>query len=160
VNTEEKKPQTGPNVRVATALMRSVALCLDLFVVGALLVFAPAPQWVERVERASSGGWNAWLDWALASGEWALWSLFVLFAYGVLTEAILAGTLGKRITGSRVAGRSGKRLSFPKTVIRNALKVISLVALGIPQLWAFFDVERRTIYDRIVGAMVIVSGEE
>ena len=61
----------------------------------------------------------------------------------------------KKVCGGRVVRRSGGKSGVIGNIIRNGMKGLSLALLGLGQLWAFFDKDRRTLYDRLTGVMVI-----
>lgn len=66
----------------------------------------------------------------------------------VLTVGTVGMTPGKRLFGVRVVHLSGRRLSFPRAVLRTLL-----LALAIPPL--VWDRDTRGLHDRFSGAIQI-----
>ena len=147
------------SLRVMGARIRAMALFFDCLVVGVLAKVSPFPElngeWLpgSLQEGLSVSLWinEFWVFGALFLGLLGLW--------GVFFEWLLGWTPGKRLLGGKVVSRMGGKSGFFRVLLRNLLKVVFLMGLGIGQLWAFFDSERRTLYDRMTGMMVIRTGK-
>lgn len=75
-------------------------------------------------------------------------TLPVFVVMTVLTVGTVGMTPGKRLFGVRVVHLSGRRLSFPRAVLRTLL-----LALAIPPL--VWDRDTRGLHDRFSGAIQI-----
>ena len=53
---------------------------------------------------------------------------FIIFAYFILIEAYVGWTVGKRILSTRVVGKTGYKIGFTKSIIRNMLRLVD----GLP----------------------------
>ena len=56
--------------------------------------------------------------------------LFIIFAYLILMEAYIGWTIGKRILGMKVVDKTGSKIGFLKSLIRNLLRLVD----GLPAL--------------------------
>ncbi|WP_079032115.1 RDD family protein [Streptomyces specialis] len=76
------------------------------------------------------------------------WTLLVFTVMVALTVGTVGMTPGKRIFGIRVVHLSGRRLSFPRAVLRTLL-----IALLLPPL--IWDRDSRGLHDRFSGAVQV-----
>jgi uncharacterized RDD family membrane protein YckC len=67
----------------------------------------------------------------------------------------LQGTVGKLCMGLMVTDEVGKRISFKKSLVRNLLKIVSYIVLGLGFIYALFDKKKRGWHDLLAGTMVI-----
>jgi uncharacterized RDD family membrane protein YckC len=70
-----------------------------------------------------------------------------------------AATPGKMACKLKVVMSEGDRVSFGRAIGRHFAKYISALTLGIGYIMAGFDVQKRTLHDRICDTRVIKSGE-
>ena len=70
-----------------------------------------------------------------------------------------AATPGKMACKLKVVMSEGDRVSFGRSIGRHFAKYISALTLGIGYIMAGFDVQKRTLHDRICDTRVIKSGE-
>jgi uncharacterized RDD family membrane protein YckC len=107
-----------------------------------------------------------YLTLALAGLSWqeyAVLPLAPLIAFlailngGYLAVFIAAAgqTIGKMVTGVRVIGDDGQRVSIAAAVMRTAGCAGSLLTLGLGYLPAFVATDRRALQDRIAGTRVV-----
>ena len=73
----------------------------------------------------------------------------------LLESSVLQATLGKRALEIIVVDVEGDRISIPRSVARNILKIVSLLPLGLGFFWAAFSEERKTWHDSIAKTRVI-----
>ena len=148
----EKKEDS---LQVMGARARAFALLLDCLAVAFLVRMTPIREMNGERLPGSLDELLSGTSWLGDAGETFCFFLGVLTLWGILFEAILRWTPGKRILGGRIVRRSGERAGWLRIVLRNILKTACLALLGIGQLWAFFDGERRAVYDRLLGTVVI-----
>jgi uncharacterized RDD family membrane protein YckC len=68
---------------------------------------------------------------------------------------LIGQTPGKALLGVRVVGMDGKRLSFPRALLRYAGYLLSALPLGAGFFWILADDERRGFHDKIARTWVI-----
>lgn len=68
-------------------------------------------------------------------------------AYFIVSWTRGGQTIGMRAWKLRVLGVDGKRLSWPRALLRFVVALVSLAALGAGFWWALFDPQRRTWHD-------------
>jgi len=88
-----------------------------------------------------------------------LMALGVAWVYGWITEWLLQGTPGSRVVGTKVIDETGGRPGPGKLLLRNTMKLVSFLCLGLGGIWAAFDGERRAVHDRLSGTYVVRSTE-
>jgi uncharacterized RDD family membrane protein YckC len=80
----------------------------------------------------------------------------VIFAYYVLLEWKLGGTLGKLATGMRVVKSTGEPLDLKASLIRNAMRIIDIIffyLVGAISIWNS-DTKQR-VGDRLAKTVVV-----
>lgn len=78
------------------------------------------------------------------------------WAYYVLLESSPArGTLGKIALGLYVADSHGDPITFVRAVVRNALKTLSSLLLGIGYVMAAFTPRKQGLHDLLSGTLVL-----
>jgi uncharacterized RDD family membrane protein YckC len=75
--------------------------------------------------------------------------------YLIVFIAAAGQTIGKMVTGVRVMGDDGQRVTIAGAVLRAAGCAASLLTLGLGYLPAFFAADRRALQDRIAGTRVV-----
>jgi uncharacterized RDD family membrane protein YckC len=65
-------------------------------------------------------------------------------------------TLGMRAWRLRVERRTGEPLSYRDGLVRFAVAIVSIAALGLGFLWMVFDPQGLTWHDRVAGTRVVV----
>lgn len=78
------------------------------------------------------------------------WTLLVLgtAAYIVVLTAMNGQTLGKQIAGVIILQRDGRVITLQTSLIRYAVSLVSLGALGLGFLWALWDPNKETWHDK------------
>lgn len=109
---------------LATAGQRLGAFALDVLVMVAAL--GVANVLVTMLARIALGtGSRATLE--IAQAIWLLAFFFVRNFYFILFEGGRRGaTIGKRVTGLRVVGRAGERLSLESVIARNLMREVEI----------------------------------
>ncbi len=75
-------------------------------------------------------------------------------AYFVLSWVRVGATIGMRAWKLRLVRDDGARVDVRTALLRFALALLSLAALGAGFWYAWFDPERRTWHDRVCGTRV------
>ena len=90
------------------------------------------------------------------------WFTLWLLAVGAL---YLAGswrsgmTLGMRAWRTKLVSADGRPLSWPRCLLRFAVGLVSLGALGAGLLWALFDARKRTWHDMAARTLLVRPGK-
>ena len=142
------------SLRVMSATARFFSLLIDCLVVAALGRISPFSLLNGERLPQTLDGWISNTLWVEEAFMFLIAFLGALACWGAVFEGVLGWTPGKRLLGGRVLNRFGDRIGLFRAMVRNGLKVLFLTALGLGQLWAFFDVERRSVYDRMTGVVV------
>lgn len=85
----------------------------------------------------------------------ALLLIALVLVYYTVTELILGVSVGKRLLNLTMVDAHGRRPLPLMIVIRNLMRMVSLLLLGWGYLWAAFDTERRTLHDWVSGIWVV-----
>ena len=107
----------------AGVLRRGIALALDFIFLSFFffpITYLYSGKWIMSYEEHLWG----------ISDPICLVFLFILFAYFILMEAYVGWTIGKRVLGMRVVDRTGNKVGFSKSLIRNLLRLVD----GLPTL--------------------------
>lgn len=80
-----------------------------------------------------------------------LWLLIVTAAYFAVSWVRVGATIGMRAWRMRLERADGGRLEARRAILRFALALLSLAALGCGFWYAYFDAERRAWHDRVCG---------
>ncbi len=86
----------------------------------------------------------------------ALLLFIVAFAYLVLTEAYLGGTLGKLVLGMRVIKEDGSPCDLQAALIRNLLRIVDglfFYIVGAILVWT--SSKRQRLGDRVAHTLVV-----
>jgi uncharacterized RDD family membrane protein YckC len=83
-------------------------------------------------------------------------SLLFYILYCMVADASpLQGTVGKRLLGLRVSDARGNRITIPRSIGRGAVKVVSIIPVGLGCLWALWSKDRRTWHDMAAKTLVL-----
>lgn len=97
----------------------------------------------------------------LASKEYD-WILFIVIYMGynsALEASKLQATLGKKWTKIKVVNEDGTKASFGKIILRNFLKILSLLLVFGGFFLIFFNKKRKALHDYITGTLVVFVEE-
>ncbi len=84
----------------------------------------------------------------------------LLFASYLAQEIVFGVTVGKRVLNLTLVDVHGHRPEGVAILVRNLLRMVSLLLLGLGYWWAAFDTERRTLHDWIAGTWVVHRTEK
>ena len=87
-------------------------------------------------------------------GNFAWWIVYFLYA-AVLESSALQATIGKHVTGVWVESKTGERISFRSSMIRNTLKHL-LSIFSLITLW-FGNKEAEPIHDLVAESRVVLG---
>lgn len=65
------------------------------------------------------------------------------------------GTFGKSWLGIKVTDEKGRRISFFRSLARNAFKIVPILTLGIGYLTGFFNQKQQCLHDLMARTVVI-----
>ncbi len=84
--------------------------------------------------------------------------LLVGFFYSTIAECSAnGGTLGKILTGIRVVNSDSNRISFISSVVRNFVKIFSVLTCGLGLLIAWLNYDRQSFHDFLSSTFVVKS---
>ena len=83
-----------------------------------------------------------------------LYLITVILYYGALEGSAKAATFGKLVVGLRTTDVKGQRLTFSRSFLRAACRVLSFTTI-IGVVIAFFDDKHRTLHDHMAGTLVL-----
>ena len=86
---------------------------------------------------------------------WPVCSAIGWAYYAIFESSPLRGTLGKAALGLYVADVYGDPISFGRAVLRNLLKTLSTLFLGMGWLMAAFTPRRQALHDLLAGTLVL-----
>ncbi len=90
-----------------------------------------------------------------------LGTVVIWFFYApILESSELRATLGKHLMGIQVADLTGQRISFQASLIRNALKLISMAILFLGFVFALFSSRKQTFHDLLANTVVVYGRSE
>jgi len=81
--------------------------------------------------------------------------LAVTAAYFVISWSRGGQTIGMRAWRLRVVDSNGRALSWPRALLRFAVAVVSLCALGLGFFWCLIDRDRRGWHDLAAGSAFV-----
>ena len=149
-------------IRAATAVRRFAAAGVDL---GILLATAGPLQlllaWIAPVTPLAEGhqGLDRTLELAtLPLGAVAMRVLpFLIMSglYVMLFSGLTGRTPGQRLLRLRLVDREGGAPGLLRAGIRTAALALGMVPGAVGPLWAFFDLERRTVHDLVAGTYLV-----
>ena len=164
---ENQRHATAVAVRSAPSTLRGIALLLDL-VPLLLLTMALSTSWLTTSTlQETSSSWNAIdrvvdlinYDPSLVTSPLLLLAaLFVIWS--VVSTIKLGGTPGQRLFRLVACTRQGRHLSWRRAALHSVLAVLTTLIAGLGPLWSLADPERRTLYDRMAGVLIIHEPKE
>ena len=83
-------------------------------------------------------------------------ALIVWLLYSIVMDASsYQGTHGKISSRIKVVDVHGQSITLAKSCLRNGMKLISYLPLGLGFFWALWDPEKRTWHDKIADTYVV-----
>ncbi len=98
------------------------------------------------------------LQLVLGDGNWLsrnLEQIFWLVYFSALESSRERATVGKRLLGLAVCGSDGRRLSFPRAVIRTLGKILSLLICGIGFVMPLLTPRKQALHDLLTDSVVV-----
>lgn len=143
----------GTNAEVASFGRRLGAWVIDAAVIVGATLF------VYVVIQLFTGFGTAYILYEEREEPVGYWLLRIFAVVGTLgyvafMTALDGQTLGKRATGIMVLRPDGHPIDLQMSLIRAAVAVVSLLALGIGFLWAIWDKDHQTWHDKVAGTSV------
>jgi uncharacterized RDD family membrane protein YckC len=130
-----------PLLHYAPFWRRVVALVIDLAIIGVVAVALCFPLWVVGLGR----------NWFRED----LWGLIWLFYYAIAESSPAQATVGKWLVGIVVCGADGRRLRFPRAVIRTLAKILSGMICGVGYIMPLLTLRKQALHDVLTDAVVI-----
>lgn len=135
-----------PSLEIAPLGLRACAWAVD----AVFLSLASAPPLVLAARAPPAGaGLGAIVPAAAA------FLALLGFAYGVIGQALMGATPGKRLLGLRVAGPDGAPPGLARGALRAALAVVGTGVAGVGLLWAIFTRSGRSLHDLAADTVVV-----
>ncbi|GMV38944.1 MAG: hypothetical protein AMXMBFR64_06600 [Myxococcales bacterium] len=158
------QPPAPPRVNAAGLWHRAAAFALDTALVGLIALALCSSLGLIDWQSWPDVRWNPF-DQIVDIVNSQLGSLralagataLVAVVYGTASEAVMGGTPGKRLLGLRVIDAYGRRPWLVVLVLRNVVKLVTTVILGLGPLWCFVHSERRAVHDLASGTRVVTE---
>ena len=127
--------------------IRVLAFLVDSVVIGLIVGFATA----GRPLPITGDNWAAYANWH------NFMETFIGLAYFTIMWSSITGgqTLGMRILGLRVVGRTMTPISLGTALLRWVGIVISAAVLLLGLIWVAFDPRKQGWHDKIAGTFVV-----
>lgn len=140
----------------ASLIRRSAAITYDALLILAIMMLASLP--ISSLDPAEHTVGFISVPWLRFVYQVFLYYLIFLFYY--VFWRIQGQTLGMQVWKIRTVNEDGEIMSPGQCVLRFALATPS-IALGLTgYLWALFDKDRLTVYDRLSHTRVIYLGNK
>jgi uncharacterized RDD family membrane protein YckC len=146
---------------------RFIAFILDIALINIVLLLI---SWFVSISLAllhyiSTLGFNfdtipyiqAVIDFLLNPFFIALFVVGIIFLYFTFFVVFSGHTPGKAFMGLRVVTKSGKKLSFLRSVLRFIAYIPTILSLGIGFFWIIFDDQRQAWHDTLSNTLVIYT---
>lgn len=160
------EPQSPPTPRLAPWYKRIAAQAIDFLVCAVILMgvagvmaqFEPPRMTLE--ELSTPEGLRKLNERNKADDEKLITVLPLVFSgiglayFSILEASKLQGTVGKFLLGIRVSDTRDQRISWLRSLGRNACKALSAVPFAIGFFMVFFTTTRQTLHDLLTGCQV------
>ena len=135
----------GVGIRFAAVFLDGILLAL----LGIVVALLGGGGYATRTEQGSSVGAD------LHGGAFLAW-LLLAFAYYVVTEAGLGGSVGKLVVGLRVVDDEGCAIDWGQSIVRNLLRPIDfLFAYLVAAISVWTSPRRQRLGDRAAATFVV-----
>lgn len=152
----------GRSVTVSPFWVRTIAAAIEivpLITLYLLLVFSTGSLNIETLPVSQ---WNA-IDMIVDLINFrpevfvSPLGLFLgtLILFYLPQELLMGHSIGKRLLHLRIVNAHGQQPAPIMLLVRNIVRLFSIVLLGLGYWWAAFDTERRTLHDWVAGTWVI-----
>lgn len=153
----------------AGIVSRFTAMILDVAIINILLLLI---SWFISISLAllqyiSTLGLNidtipyiqSFLNFILNPYFIALFVIGIIFIYFTFFVAFSGHTPGKAFMGLRVVTKSGKKISYLRSVVRFIAYFPTILSLGIGFFWILLDDQRQAWHDTLSDTLVIYIWE-
>ena len=130
-----------PLLHYAPFWRRVVAALIDLAIIAVATQVLQVVLWLTFLGRS----------WLAEDSSFVIW----LFYHSILESSSEQATWGKRLTGIMVCGSDGRRLKFPRAVIRTLAKILSLMICGVGFVMPLLTLRRQALHDVLTDAVVV-----
>ncbi len=130
-----------PLLHYAPFWRRVVAALIDLAIIAVATQVLQVVLWLTFLGRS----------WLAEDLSFVIW----LFYHSILESSSEQATWGKRLTGIMVCGSDGRRLKFPRAVIRTLAKILSLMICGVGFIMPLLTLRRQALHDVLTDAVVV-----
>lgn len=154
--------ETPVPVRVAPFWYRTLAVAIDvipLLTIWLMILFATG---LVDTSDLPESRWNAFdmivdliNDRPFFFVPPILLWVALIGGFYLVQEIVFGQTVGKRLLNLTLVDAHGHRPLAIMVLIRNVVRIVSLLLFGLGYLWAAFDTERRTLHDWISGTWVV-----
>jgi uncharacterized RDD family membrane protein YckC len=138
-------------LNLASVTRRGIGALIDALpiVIGASLA--------ERASSAASSPLAGRLTYESPELAWLGAGIAIYLLHTTLLEVLMARSIGKFITGTRVAALDGTRPRALSLLIRNVLRLVDII-LVFPPIFVFFSPLRQRVGDMAAGTIVVRDG--
>jgi uncharacterized RDD family membrane protein YckC len=84
--------------------------------------------------------------------------LFYPVVYRVGFWTLTGWTPGMRLMGLRLIRANGKRVGFPRAMLRMLTATVTALTLGVGYLLVLFSPRRQALHDRLAGTVMLQAG--
>lgn len=145
-------PLEYPN---ASLIRRSAAMTYDALLILAIMMLATLP--ISAIDPGNGNIGMISVPWIRFVYRAFLFYLIFVFYY--VFWRIKGQTLGMQVWKIKTVDDSGEIMSPGQCVLRFALATPSMALMLLGYLWALFDRDRLTIYDRLSHSRVVYLGK-
>ena len=139
----------------ASLIRRSAAMTYDALLILAIMMLATLP--LSAIDPGNGNIGMISVPWIRFVYRTFLFYLIFVFYY--VFWRIKGQTLGMQVWKIKTVDDSGEIMSPGQCIIRFALATPSMALMLLGYLWALFDRDRLTIYDRLSHSRVIYLGK-
>ena len=107
------------------------------------------PLMLAPARSLQSGLWSMAVPWLLG------YTLLALAWHVVGERSPWQASPGKHVLGLQVTDLQGRRLSWPRALLRNVASVLSWLTLNLGHAMALVPPQKRALHDYIAGARVV-----
>lgn len=149
-NPVSANPPARPVVELASLRRRLAGMLYEmLLLLGVFAVFFLFP-WMVFFAQMDWKAPPAWVNWAELAHVLVLFGGYFIYCWHRLSQ-----TLAMRTWRLQVVTAEGKPLSWGLAIFRYTLAWPSVLCFGIGIFWAFFDLDRLFLHDRLAGTRVV-----
>lgn len=140
----------------ASLIRRSAAMTYDALLILAIMMLASLP--ISSLDPATNTVGFISVPWLRFVYQVFLYYLIFLFYY--VFWRIQGQTLGMQVWKIKTLDESGRIMSPGQCVLRFALATPAILLGFTGYLWALFDKDRITVYDRLSHSRVVYVGDK